>query len=470
MFSDHLDRDNSRAPAPDWKPPKQGAAKESFSSLSDVDTWNTPTLKRPVPREFSRAFRSPSLSPYAPFPEHPEISIVLPCLNEEEAIGGCISTLQRIIAQQHLSAEIVVVDNASTDRSAEIALAHGARVVYQPVRGYGNAYLKGFAEAKGTYIVMADADNTYDLSEVNDFVQPLRDGYDFVVGNRFAGRMAKGAMTFSHRYIGNPLLSGMLRLFFRTKIRDAHCGMRAFTWASYPRMRLRTGGMEFASEMVINAAKADLKITERPISYAPRIGESKLHTVRDGWRHLRFMLLYSPTHLFLLPGVLLFLLGLGVELALAPGPLPLFGHRWDVHTMLLGSVVALLGVQIIMLGLFARFFSLTEELDGEHDGALQFINRAFTLERGLAIGVTILALGFAIEAFVLGSWIASGMGQLALIRPTVLGSTGIAIGAEIIFGSFFLSFLQFRKTLRDPAAPLEDASLVRIPAPAQARK
>ena len=228
--------------------------------------------------------------------------------------------------------------------------------------------------------------------------------------------------------------------------------------------------MEFASEMVINAAKADLKITERPISYAPRIGESKLHTVRDGWRHLRFMLLYSPTHLFLLPGALLFLLGLGVEMVLAPGPLPLFGHRWDVHTMLLGSVVALLGVQIIMLGLFARFFSLTEELDGEHDGALQFINRAFTLERGLAIGVTILALGFAIEAFVLGSWIASGMGQLALIRPTVLGSTGIAIGAEIIFGSFFLSFLQFRKTLHDPAAPLEDASSVRIPAPAEARK
>lgn len=371
--------------------------------------------------------------------------------------------LQAIITQQHLSAEILVVDNASTDRSAEIARAHGARVVEQPVRGYGNAYLKGFAEARGAYIVMADADNTYDLSEINEFVEPLRRGYDMVIGNRFAGHMAKGAMTFSHRYIGNPILSGILRLLFRTTVRDAHCGMRAFTSSAYSRMRLRTGGMEFASEMVINAAKANLRITERPISYAPRIGESKLNTMRDGWRHLRFMLLYSPTYLFLLPGLLLLLLGLAVEGILTPGPFLLFGHEWDVHTMLLASVVALLGVQVMMLGLFARFFSLTEELDGERDGVLRFLTRVFTLERGLLLGGLIFALGFCADAFVLGSWIASGMGHLALIRPTVLGSTGIAIGAEVIFGSFFLSFLQFRKTLHDPTAPLEDAASVHIP-------
>jgi glycosyltransferase involved in cell wall biosynthesis len=402
----------------------------------------------------------PTVSPapgheYPSPPERPEISIVLPCLNEEAAIGNCIDVLQQIITRHHLSAEIVVVDNASTDRSAEIARAHGARVVYQPVRGYGNAYLKGFAEARGTYIVMADADNTYDLSEINDFVELLRKGYDLVIGNRFAGRMARGAMTFSHRYIGNPVLSGLLRLFFRTRVRDAHCGMRAFTRSAHQRMRLRTGGMEFASEMVINSAKAKLKITERPISYAPRIGESKLRTVRDGWRHLRFILIYSPTHLFLLPGLVLLLVGLGVEAVLAPGPLPLFGHIWDVHTMLLASVVALMGVQIIMLGLFARFFSLTEELDGEHDRVLRLITRVYTLERGLALGGLIFLLGIAADAFVLVNWIASGMGQLALVRPTVLGSTGIAIGTEIMFGSFFLSFLQFRKTLHDPAAPLE---------------
>lgn len=408
-------------------------------------------------------------SNYATQSEQPEISFVLPCLNEEEAIGGCIEGIREIIRRQELSAEILVVDNASTDRSAEIALAKGARVVYQPVRGYGNAYLKGFAEARGTYIVMADADNTYDLSEVNYFLEPLRSGYDLVIGNRFAGGMAKGAMTFSHRYIGNPILSGILRLFFQTTVRDAHCGMRAFTRNAYLRMRLRTGGMEFASEMVINAAKAGLKITERPTSYSPRIGDSKLHTVRDGWRHLRFMLLYSPTHLFLVPGTILLLLGLAVEAVLTPGPLSLLGHTWDVHTMLLASVVALLGVQIVMLGLFARFFSLTEELDGERDAILQFISRSFSLERGLLLGGCIFAVGFASDAFVLGSWVANGMGQLALIRPTVIGSTFLAIGAEIIFGSFFLSFLQFSKTLHDPAAPLEDATSVRIPERAAVR-
>lgn len=221
-----------------------------------------------------------------------EISIVLPCLNEEDAIGGCIDTIKAIISKQKLNAEILVVDNASTDRSAEIAREHGARVVSQPARGYGNAYLKGFAEARGRFIVMADADNTYDFNEIADFVAPLRQGYDLVMGNRFTGRMAPGAMTWSHRYIGNPILSGLLNLFFHTGVRDAHCGMRAFTKSAYERMHLRTGGMEFASEMVINAAKAGLKITEKPIAYHPRIGESKLHTLRDGWRHLRFMFAY----------------------------------------------------------------------------------------------------------------------------------------------------------------------------------
>jgi hypothetical protein len=390
----------------------------------------------------------------------PEISIVLPCLNEEDAIGGCIDTLRYIIWEQRLSAEIIVVDNASTDRSNEIARAHGARVVYQAERGYGNAYLKGFAEARGKYIVMADADNTYDLTEVNEFVEPLRRGYDLVIGNRFAGRMAKGAMTFSHRYIGNPILSGILRLFFHTTVRDAHCGMRAFTRAAYGRMRLHTGGMEFASEMVINAAKAGLKIAERPVSYSPRIGESKLNTLGDGWRHLRFMLLYSPTHLFLIPGLLLLLVGLLVEAVLIPGPIRISRVTFDVHTMMLGSVMALLGVQIILLGLFARFFSLTEELDGEQDRVLQLLTRAITLERGLFAGAAFFAMGVASYAYVLISWVASGMGRLALIRPTVVGSTLLAIGVEVIFGSFFLSYLQFRKSLHNPHAPLNDAASI----------
>ncbi len=382
----------------------------------------------------------------------PEISIVLPCLNEEDAIGGCVDTVKDVIARFGLSAEVVVVDNASTDRSAEIASAHGARVVSQPVRGYGNAYLKGFAAARGTYIVMADADNTYDFNEIPAFIQPLRDGYDLVMGNRFSGRMAKGAMTWSHRYIGNPLLSGLLNFFFRTGIRDAHCGMRAFTKDAATRMHLQTGGMEFASEMVINAAKAKLKIAERPIAYRPRVGESKLHTIRDGWRHLRFLLLYSPTHLFLIPGALLMLAGLIVLGLLVSGPFTLFGHAWDIHLMILASVVVLMGQQIINFGLSARFFSLTEHLDGERDRMLTLLNRAFTLERGLFVGAIIFLVGFAIDGMVLVKWILANMGPLNEVRPAILATTLMAVGAQVIFGSFFLSFLQFRKSINASGA------------------
>lgn len=377
----------------------------------------------------------------------PEISIVLPCLNEEEAIGGCIDSIQEIIAKQHLNAEILVVDNASTDRSAGIARAHGARVVYQPLRGYGNAYLKGFAEVRGKYIVMADADNTYDFHEIEAFVEPLRQGYDLVMGNRFAGRMAKGAMTWSHRYIGNPFLSGLLNFFFHTGVHDAHCGMRSFKSEAFRSMRLQTGGMEFASEMVINAAKAGLKINERPIAYQPRVGETKLRTIRDGWRHLRFVLLYSPTHLFLIPGATLMLMGLFVLGVLLPGPFLLFGHDWDVHTMILASVVTLIGLQIISLGLFARFFSLTEELDGERDRLLRGLTRWFSLERGLLIGAVIFAVGVAIDGVILVKWIVVNLGPLNEVRPAVFATTLIAIGTQIMFGSFFLSFLQFRKSL-----------------------
>lgn len=394
-----------------------------------------------------------------------EISIVLPCLNEEEAIGGCIDSIQQIIAAQHLSAEIVVVDNASTDRSAEIARAHGARVVYQPVRGYGNAYLKGFAEARGTYIVMADADSTYDFHEIAAFVEPLRQGYDLVMGNRFAGRMAKGAMTWSHRYIGNPILSGMLNLFFHTGVRDAHCGMRAFTADAVRRMHLRTGGMEFASEMVINAAKARLKIAERPIAYTPRIGESKLHTVRDGWRHLRFMLLYSPTHLFLIPGVLLMLAGLGILTPIVFGPVHVLGHSWDFHTMALASVIAMIGLQTILFGLSARYFSLTERLDGEQDRLLRWLSRHFSLERGLVTGAVLFVAGFAIDAAILVKWVGEGMGSLAEIRPAIYATTLLAMGTQIIFGAFFLSFLQFRKTI--DAAEVESDRGSAVPAAAR---
>ncbi|MCX6021636.1 MAG: glycosyltransferase family 2 protein, partial [Chloroflexi bacterium] len=217
----------------------------------------------------------------------PEVSVVLPCLNEELTIGACVRKAMSAFAAHGVSGEVVVCDNGSTDASVAIAEGLGARVVHQPLRGYGNAYLMGIAEARGTYIIIADSDDTYDLTELPVFLDPLRQGYDMVMGNRFTGRILPGAMPWLHQYIGNPILSGILNLFFRTGVGDAHCGIRSFTREAYPRMRLRTGGMEFASEMVINAAQAGLRIAEAPITYYPRQGESKLHSFRDGWRHLR---------------------------------------------------------------------------------------------------------------------------------------------------------------------------------------
>lgn len=388
---------------------------------------------------------SGDLTSTAPFAPPVEISIVLPCLNEADAIGACLDKILRVIAEQRLSAEILVVDNGSTDRSAEIAQAHGARVVAQPVRGYGNAYLKGFSEARGQYIVMADADDTYDFAEISAFIAPLRQGYDLVNGNRFSGRMAPGAMTWSHRYIGNPLLSGLLNGFFHTGLRDAHCGMRAFTRDAAQRMHLRTGGMEFASEMIINASKTGLRMIEIPIGYHPRVGESKLNTWRDGWRHLRFLLLYSPTHLFLLPGALLMACGFLALTLLLPGPFPLFGHRWDVHAMVLACLVTLLGYQVVSLGCFARFYSLTEHLDGERDRLLRWLDQVFTLERGLALGALVTLIGLALDGFVFARWLAVHLGPLDEIRPAIYATTLVAIGVQTIFGAFFLSLLRIRK-------------------------
>ncbi len=331
-------------------------------------------------------------------------------------------------------------------------------MVYQPVRGYGNAYLKGFEEARGRYIVMADADNTYDFGDIDKFIMPLHDGYDLVMGNRFKGHMAKGAMTWSHRYIGNPILSGMLNLFFHTGIRDAHCGMRAFRRDALQQMRLRTGGMEFASEMVINAAKAGLKITERPIDYSPRIGDSKLRTVRDGWRHLRFLLLYSPTHLFLLPGMLLAILGLAALSFLTFTDVPILGKTWNEHTMTLVSVITIIGVQILSFGLSARFFSITEHLDGDEDRLLRWLTRSFNLEPGLFLGAVLFFVGVGVDAYILVIWISDNLGQLNELRLAIFATTLIVIGTQVLFGSFFLSFLQFRKTIH----PIPGAEGVRL--------
>ncbi len=235
-----------------------------------------------------------------------EVSVVMPCLNEQQTIGSCIEKAKRTMKSLGIRGEVVVADNGSTDNSVSIAENLGARVVHQPIRGYGAAYQAGIEATRGNYIIIGDSDDTYDFTDLERFLTPLRNGHDLVMGSRFKGEILPGAMPWSHRYIGNPILSGILRWVFHTSISDAHCGMRAFTRQAYDKMQLQTTGMEFASEMVVKAAQAGLKISETPITYYPRLGESKLNSFRDAWRHLRFMLLFSPTHLFALPGALLF--------------------------------------------------------------------------------------------------------------------------------------------------------------------
>ena len=405
----------------------------------------------PVERPMAPAAPSaaPELPPgVLPFPplagDAPEVSIVMPCLNEEAALVRCVRQFFEVLQRHGLAGEVVVADNGSSDRSVEIAEALGARVVHQPLRGYGNAYQKGFAEARGRYLVMIDADDTYDFEDIPRFVALLRQGKDYVNGNRFQGGMAPGAMTWSHRYIGNPILSGLLNLFFHTGLGDAHCGLRAFSREAYQRMRLQTPGMEFASEMVIHAAKAGLDIAEVSTGYYPRAGESKLHTLRDGWRHLRFLLLYSPTHLFLLPGLVLFLLGMLGMALLARGPFFLFGHGWDVHVMVLSALLALLGYQVVNLGLYAKTFSLTLQFE-EHDALMEAFRATFSLERGLGLGTAFLVGGLGCLVSVYAQWAHNGFGALDAIRPALLGMTLMTIGAQTLFSSFLLGVFHFQK-------------------------
>jgi len=373
--------------------------------------------------------------------DEPTVSVVIPCLNEAANISECVARARRTMAEAGLHGEVLVADNASEDDSAALAAEAGARVVHEPRRGYGSAYLAGFAAARGRYIVMADADLTYDFSEIPRFVEHLDDGADLVMGDRM-DNIQPGAMPWLHRYVGNPILTGVLNLFFRTGVSDAHCGMRAVRRDVLPRLDLRTTGMEFASEMVIRASKERLDIREFPIEYHPRGGDSKLSSFRDGWRHLRFLLVHSPTHLFVLPGALMLLLGTLIALTVVT-QLDVLGREWDIHTMVGGALLMIVGTQVVALGLCAHAYGTY--FMGEKDAWFDRMRARFRLEHGLLVGGAVALAGFGIAALIVLIWVQRGFGQLSEERLAVLAATLVIIGIQIFFTSFLLSILGLRR-------------------------
>src|SRR4051794_1378174 len=372
----------------------------------------------------------------------PKVSVVIPCLNEAENIEACVRRALDGIEAAGVPGEVVVADNNSTDGSGELAADAGARVVHETRPGYGSAYLAGFAAARGEYIVMADADLTYDFAEIPHFVAELDKGNQLVMGDRM-DNIHPGAMPWLHRYVGNPVLTGILNVFFKTGVSDAHCGMRGFRRDILPILDLRTTGMEFASEMVIRASKEKLRISEFPIEYHPRGGESKLSSFRDGWRHLRFLLVHSPTHLFMLPGAIMAALGALIAL-LVIAQIDIFGRQWDIHTMVAGALLLIIGTQIVGLGLCAHAYGTY--FMGEKDPWFDRMRARFRLEHGLVLGGGVLAAGLIAALVIAIKWIDRGFGQLSEERLAILAATLIIVGIQVFFSSFLLSILGLRRT------------------------
>jgi glycosyltransferase involved in cell wall biosynthesis len=374
--------------------------------------------------------------------EAPVVSVVIPCLNEAENIEACVLAAMEAIVRMGISGEVVVADNNSDDDSARLAERAGARVVIEPRRGYGSAYLAGFAASRGRYIVMADADLTYDFKEIPRFIAALDEGAEMVIGDRM-NNIQPGAMPWLHRYIGNPILTGLLNLFFSTGISDAHCGMRAVRRDVLPRLDLRTTGMEFASEMVIRAAKENLRIAEFPIEYHPRGGESKLSSFRDGWRHLRFLLVHSPNHLFIVPGAMLAGFGTVIVIFVGAG-LDFFGRAWGLHALIGGSLLMIVGTQVLALGLCAHAYGTY--FMGETDPWFDRMRARFRLEHGLLLGSAFMLAGVIIGGLILATWIAHGFGSLADERLAVVAASVLIVGIQIFFSAFLLSILGLRRS------------------------
>ncbi|HXC78755.1 MAG TPA: glycosyltransferase family 2 protein [Candidatus Acidoferrum sp.] len=378
-------------------------------------------------------------------PTSVEVSIVMPCLNEAETLAKCIRHAQNAIAKSHLAAEIIVADNGSTDGSQQIAKDLGARVVDVSRKGYGSALIGGIDAAQGLLIVMGDADDSYDFEAIGPLIDKLREGYDLVVGNRFMGGIQPGAMPWSHRWVGNPVLTFISRVFFHAPVGDTHCGLRAFKKDAYEKMRLRATGMEFASEMVIKASLRGMRITEVPVVLRPdgRSRPPHLRTWRDGWRHLRFMLLFSPRWLFLYPGLALFAVGVVLSALLLGGPLHVAGVRLDIHTLLVAGFLALIGYQLVLFAVFTKIFAVRMGFHPPHP-VLERLFKFITLEVGLLAGSLMVLAGIVGLVLAVASWQAVGFGNLnpsLTMREVIPAVLLLAIGTQTVFASFFISIL-----------------------------
>lgn len=389
-----------------------------------------------------------------------ELTILMPCLNEAETLAICIDKAKSYLSRSGINGEVLISDNGSTDGSQEIAIAHGARVVHADQRGYGAALGTGIAEARGRFVIMGDADDSYDFANLDRFVTELRNGADLVMGNRFAGGVEPGAMPWHHRYIGNPVLSFLGRLFFRTPIRDFHCGLRGFSRKAIQDLNLRTTGMEFASEMVVKATLGQLDVREVPTTLKPdgRSRRPHLRSFRDGWRHLRFLLLFSPRWLFLYPGVALLSVGLVVGILLVRGPLRVGAVTFDVHTLIVAALCVIMGVQSIAFAIIGRRFASRYGFiprSGSHDGLLEWL----TLERVLLVAIVLMLSGISALVWGLSEWAARDFGPLrsnATLRAVILSMTALVTGFQLMMSGFMSSMINipiYERRITDAPPP-----------------
>ena len=374
-----------------------------------------------------------------------EVSVVLPCLNEEESIAFCINMIKTSFGRYGIKGEIIVVDNDSTDNSLAIAKANGAKVVVEKERGYGNAYKAGIAIAQGRYIIMGDSDGTYDFSMIGDFVDALRQGYAFVTGSRKLGEIRRGAMPWFHQYFGNPMLTKLLNFLFHSDYTDVYCGLRGFSKEAYDLIRPISSGMEFNLELAINAAKAKLKICEIPITLSPRVGgKSKLATFSDGWRSLRFMLLYFPGRLFFIPGLALVTFGMVFLLVLFLGDTEFWGKGAKPIIMFAGSIMTIIGVQIFSLGLYTKTFATIRKYEQENRFLKKFY-RFLDLGKGMSIGLATFSVGVSICIYLLIGWISRGFTSGANLDLSLIALTLLSIGVQMMFSSIYVSLLSLER-------------------------